>query len=1168
MADTNSVTVEVKDGVASTIPAKIDRIAASARTAHTALEKLQQELNSLNGSGLDRLNSAINGSASALQNLVNAQNQQNNAAQRALLNQQRLATETARTATQQQRLQTETQRTATQQQRLSTETQRTTTQTQRLATETARTTQAQTNAATAAIRQQQAQARLDQTLNGSASAARNASTGIVGYVKSLASLAAAFTALKGALNFANEYTVVNNKIKTVTDSVGQQETLLKRLYETSIQTSTGIDTVTQAFIRFDRPMAAMGKSQEETIRLITTINKELANTGATTTEAASAVLQLGQAFGSGLLQGDEFRSLAENMPTLLDAVAKAMGVTRGEVKKLGSDGKITSDILLKALTDMQAKTDETYAKTQQTVPQAMQNIKTALTLSIGEMDKALGVTANLAKGLNFLAQNMGYVGIAAAVLGVALLAVFGAPLLAALSAATGAVISFTVALASNPIGLIAVAIAGAIAYIIAFGDEIKVIEGGMVTLQDVALAVWQYIGEAIDFVVGLAVELWDWAISQVTARFEMLSEAWGDTGISIADIAKSYINFVIGFWVAAFNTIRTIWNNFPAFMDLVFTSIVNLGIAAVEKLVNSWQIGLRSITGLAASIAPETAASINSALDNVSIKIPRMKASAAGVQIGKDLAAGIQSATSVDYVGKAYNAVMGRALTNAVNRSNAAQGDPLRGSGVNTVKQIQKDTGGKSKKAAKEKSPTEKLTDEQKAYKKALDEIKKPQRDFEAAVSVANDLLKNGAIRQDKYNALIAKATDEYMKAVDPMYSFNKATLEQYNVLQKVGIAAEAERQVIQARNAALQAGIPFTEQMAEKIRETVDALDMQQRKHDALNDIWESTIGRQRELLANQLAYNQALANGSINAEQYNIKMAQLNAQQAQLNLQMGSFAANDVLAAGLAQFVSNYQGVMSGLSESWGNFFTTFSDGFADSIGRAIVYGDDLKESLSNVAKQALSELISSLVKLGIQYLVNAMLAKTSIATTTAASATAAAATAAAWSPAAAMVSLASYGANAVPANIGIASTVALTKGLALLSGFKTGGFTGNGGVNDVAGVVHGKEFVMNADATSKYRPMLEAMNNGASIKATTQKANNVGIGGVNVSIQNFGTSKDFEVEQLSETDIRIIARDEADKSVRRNAGSVVAKEFADANSDPSKALSRNTTSQRSRK
>lgn len=49
----------------------------------------------------------------------------------------------------------------------------------------------------------------------------------------------------------------------------------------------------------------------------------------------------------------------------------------------------------------------------------------------------------------------------------------------------------------------------------------------------------------------------------------------------------------------------------------------------------------------------------------------------------------------------------------------------------------------------------------------------------------------------------------------------------------------------------------------------------------------------------------------------------------------------------------------------------------------------------------------------------------------------------------------------------------------------GFSTGGYTGNMGVNDVAGVVHGKEYVLNAAATKRIGvDNLNAMNKGASI------------------------------------------------------------------------------------
>lgn len=82
----------------------------------------------------------------------------------------------------------------------------------------------------------------------------------------------------------------------------------------------------------------------------------------------------------------------------------------------------------------------------------------------------------------------------------------------------------------------------------------------------------------------------------------------------------------------------------------------------------------------------------------------------------------------------------------------------------------------------------------------------------------------------------------------------------------------------------------------------------------------------------------------------------------------------------------------------------------------------------------------------------------------TVAAAQAPAAAATTAAWAPAATVASIGSFGTAAA---IGLAAVVAA---LALSKGFRGGGYTGNGGVNDVAGVVHGREFVFDANATSR--------------------------------------------------------------------------------------------------
>lgn len=128
----------------------------------------------------------------------------------------------------------------------------------------------------------------------------------------------------------------------------------------------------------------------------------------------------------------------------------------------------------------------------------------------------------------------------------------------------------------------------------------------------------------------------------------------------------------------------------------------------------------------------------------------------------------------------------------------------------------------------------------------------------------------------------------------------------------------------------------------------------------------------------------------------------------------------------------------------------------------------------------------------------------------------------------------------------------------------GFASGGYTGNGGVNDIAGVVHGREFVMPASQTSQYRPILEAMRAGRPLPSASSSSS-VG-NSMNVTVQNFGSSK-ISVERLSASDIRIIAREEAANLVSSESPRIVASQLRNPNSPVSKSLARNTKSERRR-
>jgi tape measure domain-containing protein len=73
------------------------------------------------------------------------------------------------------------------------------------------------------------------------------------------------------------------------------------------------------------------------------------NSGATAQETSNALIQLKQGLASGVLQGEELRSIREQAPLAAQAIAKELGVTIGQLKELASDGKVTTDVVLSAL---------------------------------------------------------------------------------------------------------------------------------------------------------------------------------------------------------------------------------------------------------------------------------------------------------------------------------------------------------------------------------------------------------------------------------------------------------------------------------------------------------------------------------------------------------------------------------------------------------------------------------------------------------------------------------------------------------------------------------------------------------------------------------------------------------------------------------------------------
>jgi len=96
-------------------------------------------------------------------------------------------------------------------------------------------------------------------------------------------------------------------------------------------------------------LAPLGTSVEDIKTVFFGFNTAAKLAGASAVESSNAFRQLAQALGSGRLAGDEFRSISEQVPTVLAPIAEELGVTIGELKGLAAEGKLTSDVVLRAL---------------------------------------------------------------------------------------------------------------------------------------------------------------------------------------------------------------------------------------------------------------------------------------------------------------------------------------------------------------------------------------------------------------------------------------------------------------------------------------------------------------------------------------------------------------------------------------------------------------------------------------------------------------------------------------------------------------------------------------------------------------------------------------------------------------------------------------------------
>ena len=395
-------------------------------------------------------------------------------------------------------------------------------------------------------------------------------SGLTGLLAGLASVGFA----KSMLDTADAVQAINSQVRQVVSSETEYLAVQRQLLDTANNTRASLESTASLYVSTSRALKDYGYTQQEILKFTEATNNAMTIGGVGAQQQAAALMQLSQALGSGVLQGDEFKSISEAAPILLDTIAEYMGKSRAEIKKLGSEGKLTADVIFKAISGASEKFGEQAAKMPMTMGQALTVFSNNWQSMVSKLLNDSGAMSGIAAIIKLIADNLNLV--------VPIVAGFAV----AVAAAVAPTLSLNLALLANPFGIIAVAIGTVIGLIAKFGDKIHVFSGSWSNLSDVIRAVWQLITETIGEAVGTVKSWFDGLTGWLNENVGGWSSLFGRVMSVISSAIGAYVNIYINTFATGWMLIKEAANNMPQFFANLGKTIGNVFISAIEWMIN------------------------------------------------------------------------------------------------------------------------------------------------------------------------------------------------------------------------------------------------------------------------------------------------------------------------------------------------------------------------------------------------------------------------------------------------------------------------------------------------------------------------------------------------------------------------------------------------------
>ncbi|HBH3102677.1 TPA: tape measure protein [Clostridioides difficile] len=229
------------------------------------------------------------------------------------------------------------------------------------------------------------QRRLNEDINKGASSTDR----LLGSAKKLVGVYMSLRTLGNVVNLSDQMTSTNARLNMINDGQQSDNGLNKMIFQSAERSRASYLDTAKIVSRVGMNAGSAFSSTREIVGFAEQLNKKFVIAGASTEEMNSALLQLTQGLGSGVLRGEELNAVFESAPNIIQSIADYLEVDIGKIRGMASEGMLTADIVKNSLLSAAEQTNAEFEKMPYTFGQIWTSIKNNAVMIFGVIQKKI-----------------------------------------------------------------------------------------------------------------------------------------------------------------------------------------------------------------------------------------------------------------------------------------------------------------------------------------------------------------------------------------------------------------------------------------------------------------------------------------------------------------------------------------------------------------------------------------------------------------------------------------------------------------------------------------------------------------------------------------------------------------------------------------------------------